>query len=57
MEQATPDSATPSLWGTTTGPSNLPGRVLPVTPSFWPRMWTSYKPLHRASRRTVPFDP
>jgi len=26
MEQATPDSATPSLWGTTTAPSNLAGR-------------------------------
>jgi len=30
MEQATPDSATPSLWGTTTGPSNLPCRLSPL---------------------------
>jgi len=33
MEQATPDSATPSLWGTTTKPSNSAGWAPPVTPS------------------------
>jgi len=33
MEQAIPDSATPSLWGTTTSLSNLAGWAPPVTPS------------------------